>query len=447
MSYRPGRVVVDEAGGVSWFASRPSVLPAVEFQVGPGVHLVLDPLTPASPLGWVVDPDTDPAPLAEPFDDRALASLVSVLVAGGPSVSSFDCPDLTSAWAQRGHVASVARWTLRPLDNGALLLDEGLAELRCGHDGAARRLFGFGEYALLALGERAVDSEIPRPALELVRELVAVWARLGLSEQVRELAEQLVGVDEFELAVAMVGWAAEAESASVGPLTHSRVTPLTDVEEVTIDPTVLAPRIIAWAGPEVPELQVNYRAADQTFVLIANLARGVDPWCAEANELLAYRADPDTGRLLAVAPVTAADDGVLSAELPAQDDPAVGCFGLFSATVAPELVRAAERDLIGIEIDRELLHGWNLHRRATALRAADAESPELDMLLMAAETAIANGRAQLGELAFVDQPPHREMAIRARIAAVGDYLDAIGRGDDCPGQVLLCELVAPESTE
>ncbi|KAF0845271.1 hypothetical protein [Nocardia caishijiensis] len=450
VSTRAGRIVVDEAGGVGWFAHRAAALPAAELRVSTGVSIAIDPLAPTDPLGWSVDPRTDPTALAEVFAEPALAALVARLRVDGVSVAHFDCPTLPAAWAHRAHVAAVARWTLRPLDSGALLLDEALAEHRCGRDAVARRLFGHGAYVLPSLGEQAVEGELSSAATDLLRDAVAVATELGLGEDIVDLAEQLAGIDDVRLSAALAEWRAADESALIGagPFAHDRVAPVDDVEYAMVDPTVVPPRILAWPGPARPEIRIDYRAADRTYELRSRLAAGVDPWCAEAAELLAYTTEEATGRLLGVAPVEARTDGGLYAELPEVGDQPRGArsFGLFSAETAPEHLRGSLFGRTGIEVDRELLEGWNLHRAAAARLsiAGDNHFPaEVTELLMAAETAVGNARAQMDDLLLTDHPDSVSRVLRARLDAIEAYLELLSGGDPAPGAVLLCELTGP----
>lgn len=443
VNVRTGHLVVDELGGVSWFALRTPALPAAELRVDSGISLAVDPVVPADPLGWSVDPGADPGALGEVFADPALVLLVAASRAEGPSVAHLDCPALPPTWAHRAHVAAKARWSLRPLHHGALLLDEAVAEYRCGRVVLARQLFGYGEYALLALGERAVDGELSSAAKELVHTAMSAAVATGLGGEIADLAEQLTGVDEVHLSAALADWRAVDESALVGAGTyaHDRAAPENDTAYVMADPTVLPPRILAWPGAARPEIRVDYRAG--AYELRSRLAAGVDPWCAEATELLAYTVDETTGRLLGVAPVEAGPDGDLFAELPDDGEPGARAFGLFSAEIDPEQLRGNVFGRTGIEVDRELLEGWNFDRAAATRRHLAGDSPELTELVIAAETAIGNARAQVDDLLLDDHPDTVARALQARLDAIDAYLASLAGTEPRLGAVLLCELIEP----
>ncbi|MEV4154915.1 hypothetical protein AB0J48_18015 [Nocardia salmonicida] len=438
-----GRLVVDDLGGVSWFALRTPALPAAQLRVDPGISLAVDPVSPADPLGWSIDPGADPAALGEVFSDPALVSLVAMSRADGPSIARCDCPTLPPTWAHRAHVAATARWTLRPLDNGALLLDEAMAESRCGRLALARRLFGYGEYALLALGEQAVDGELSSAATELVRAAMVAAVATGLGGEIADLAEQLIGVEEAHLSAALADWRAVDESVLVGAGTyaHDRAAPESDTAYVMADPTVLPPRILAWPGAARPEIRVDYRAG--AYELRSRLAAGVDPWCAEATELLAYTVDETTGRLLGVAPVEAGPNGDLFAELPDRGEPGARAFGLFSAEIDPEQLRGTAFGRTGIEVDRELLEGWNFDRAAATRRHLTGDSPELTELVIAAETAVGNARALVDDLLLDDHPDAVARTLQARLEAIDAYLAVLVDAEPRQGAVLLCELIEP----
>src|SRR5690606_18856147 len=117
-------------------------------------------------------------------------------------------------------------------------------------------------------------------------------------------------------------------------------------------------------------LRVEHHPATALVHLSASLLPGVDPFCREVTDLLAYAADREAGALLAVTAVAVASGRVV-AELPsAGHDPATLHFGLFAADVAPSAPGAGPLGRGRVGSDRAMTGAWSRRRAAMASLAS-----------------------------------------------------------------------------
>lgn len=470
-------MVVDELGLVSWWSGRAAAVPAVELRLGPGVTGRVDPAAPHRLLSWIVDSGAAPGPLGAALADPEAAELVALLRGRGESVYILDCPDLTGPWRERARIATVARWTTRPIHHGALLIDEAVAEHAIGGLVAAGRLFRHAEYAFAQFGERCLDGELSSSAVELLRLATPAAATHGLGVAAAQLRAALDGaeiVDTAALLDAVRRWSIDADApgaVSMAATLGGQAT--SDIDQVPLDPTVLPPRILSWQGVHAPELRVEHHRATDTFRLGAHLAPGVDPLCREVGDLLAYAADRATGALLAVT-ATAVHGRLVVAELPAQGK-SLGTvhFGLFGADVTPAALRADPVGRVLVDVDRAMIEAWNQHRSALVpLASVPTGAPEAERaqarlrceehLLLAESAALDARRAMTDLLADADRegsnlfgdsrfpggahPEERTPAAMpaARLAAIEDYLDTLRRPEIATDPLTLTELIPPE---
>ncbi|WP_067855749.1 hypothetical protein [Nocardia shimofusensis] len=455
-------MVIDDRGVVSWWSGRAPAVPGVDLRVGPGITGRIDPAAPQRLLSWAVDAGAPPGPLGAALADPELADLVELLRERGEAAYSLDCPGLTGPWRERARIAAVARWTMRPIDHGALLIDEAVAEHAAGGVTAAGRLFRHAEYAFAQFGERCREGELSASALELLRLAAPAAAAHGLNDAAAELRAALDGaeiIDTVALLDAVRRWSTDTDApgaVSVAATLGGDIPPA-DIDQVPLDPTVLPPRIISWHGAHIPELRVEHHRDTDTFQLSAHLVHGVDPLCREVVDLLAYAADRETGALLA-ATATTVNDRLVVAELPAAGK-FLGAvhFGLFAADIPPAALR---RDPIGrllVDADRAMIDAWNQHRTAmVTLASVPASASEADLeearlrgeehLLLAESAALDAQRVVTGllaELGTSDGLAPTGM-LTARLAAIADYLDILRRPEVAADPLTLTELTPPD---
>ncbi|MFC8526282.1 hypothetical protein [Nocardia sp. NPDC057227] len=431
-----GILTVDEAGGVGWWSRRVPVLPPVQLAAG-GLTVRVDPAYPEVPAAWVLEPGIAPGVLELVFGAAAPPDLVAALVADGESVSALECPPLTPAWRRRATVAAVARWTTRRLNHGALLLDRAVAEHAVGNPAAAGRLFRLGEYALRDLGERGLAGTLPEPAAEPLRAALAAAEACGLAVGGLRAEPPAPPLSDVTLAALLSEWGREAALSAVpmGTTLGGEATGPASAQAL-LDLTAIPPRIIAWHGARAPELAIE-RQPDESCVLTANLAAGVDPDCREAGELLAYAAEQATGRIIEVSAADVRGNAVV-AVLPLHGNSLDAlAFGLFDPDTKPDELRAGPIGRSLAEIDRYLIEGWN-QRRIAAVATADGGSAVT--ALIAARRAVGNAVRTLEAL-----PPAAEsLALTARRTAVADYLTVLREAATAPADLLLSDLLPPE---
>ncbi|MFI6165481.1 hypothetical protein ACIBCN_01725 [Nocardia sp. NPDC051052] len=452
-----GVLSIDATGNASWLTVRQAAVAMVDITVGAGCFVHVDAAHSATVLAWEVDAAADPEPLGFAAGDPALAALVRHLRERGETAEIVRGARLTAQWSRFAEVAAVARWTMRPVDRAALLLDRAVAEAGVGHGAAARNLFTFAEDALIDFGRRCVDGEMSSAVIDLVRRAAIVAGSAGFTGEIDSLARELgaagaiaddrvfAGLAEWNYAVQEAG--AVAQSTELGAGTVS----LTVGSEM-LDIAAVPPRIVAWAGADVPELLIEHDLDTDRIVLTALLSDGVDPDSAEARRLLAYAANKDSGALVATAPTRVAGRSI-SANLPARghDIDDLHC-GVFDAKVDVESLRGDPAGRCLAEVDRYTVEAWNWQRAALAAWNAvpDNASAEVwaaarvvfdDCLIDARKAA----RIALRKLAdgVADTAPI-ELLLRTRSEAVTAFLDELAMVPAAQARPLLSELVPPE---
>ncbi|MFC8531300.1 hypothetical protein [Nocardia sp. NPDC057227] len=451
----PGFLSIEESGAVSWFSARAAAVPPVEFAVAPGILVQVDPARPSDPLGWSIDGGTSAEPLASALGSPEFAPFVTELRGRGAGVYAFTAPGLTGAWPHRAVVAATARWTVRPLHRGALLLDRAVAAHGVGGTAEARRLFGHADYALRELGERCVRGELGDSAGQLVRTAFAAAGTAGIGAELADLAEQVAAtaaVGDAELLATLAAWVDAAARTRPDILVGDDAARLSRDRE-PLDLTVLPPRILAWAGRNTAELRLEYHADSDSLLLEAPLADGVDPLCREARELLGYSAELRTGTVVAVAPAVAAGRSVV-AWIPARDrDPATLTLGLFDAGADLGTLRTDPMGRALAAVDRATIEAWNEQRRATALlsvavqtdhQAGERARLRSDEHLVAARAATADARRLLATLIGAAGDEAEELTARA--SAVDAYADRLWEVGPVPvSELLLVDLIPPNA--
>ena len=274
-----GALVIDAEGGVGWWSPQVPAVASVSLELGPGVLIEVDIAWPQTVLVWTVASDASPAPLAAAFDDSAFGDLIDQLRAGGESVSTFEGRMLSDVWARRALVAAVSRWTLYPIDGGALMLDTAVAENGIGNSGAAAQLMRFAEYALIDLAGDA-GRELSTAAAGSVLEALAVAGSLGVLADSTELTAALAErstIDDESLLAALTSWRTAAADQFVGVIDQAGGSPETDAEYGVLDIAAVPARIVAWNGAREPELRLAQ--TEDGFVISTALAAGADPLC------------------------------------------------------------------------------------------------------------------------------------------------------------------------
>lgn len=456
-----GLLIVDASGGISWWSSHVGAVPSVELALGSGVVAAIDPADPGGLLAWAVEPGAGADPVADAVGDRALSGTLGELRDLGETVRTFDCPRLRPPWALRALTAAIVRWTTRRVHKGALLVDEAVAELALGHEADARRGFAYAEYALLELGNRCLDGELPNPAVTAVTRALAVAEQVGLGDAVAAIGRRLAAttpVDDDELSAATAAWADAAGMREV-PI-HGLGSVAPDIAHGHLDLTVLPPRILAWQSARARELRVAHDRDLDVFRLSAPLAADVDPYCREAQQLLAYCADNRTGALIGVTTAGAAA-GTVVAELPAQGRSVTTAnFGLFAADTDLAALRCDPVGRVLIEVDRDMVEAWNYDRAATVTMTAlpaDAGEAALvparmrcDELMLIARTSASNARGRLadllaGEPAVDETAAWSRDAVTARLAAVDRYREQLLTPVVSTGTTpMLADLIPPD---
>ncbi len=383
-----GVLVVDDEAGISWWSPRWHAVARVDLRLGPGVAGVVDAARTDRLLAWAVDPGAAVDPLVAAVDTALdLAGLLTELRAGGPSVTTMPGLQLTAAGRRYAYIAALDRCLLYPVDRGALLIDEAEAALAMGRRRSAEDLFDHAEYALVDLAERAIDGGLPGLLVGRLRDALQHAARLGVAEEATELAGEIpdpATLADSDLAGTLAAWLDAEQSPTIsGPAVLGALDD--EMPELTadgyLDIAAVPPRILAWNGAESPDLRIDHLPDRDRFVISAPLAAGVDPTCREAGELLAWTTDRETGRLVAVAPMTVRDGAVVG-ELPAGGRELYEIeAGIAGGGSEPGGVPAGPAWYDLVLADRALFESWNHYRAALATVGAvgpDAGAAEIE---------------------------------------------------------------------
>lgn len=452
-------------GSLHWQSERVAAIAPVEFALGAGGVATIDAAVPRLPLSWSLTAEADPAVLTNAVAGQELADVIDSVRQARTETQVVAAPVLTERWAHYAVVAAVARWTLQPVHQGALLIDRAVAAAGVGRDAEAATLFIFADDALLDLCLRCLDGEMHTAVVDLVRAAVQAAEHAGIRGAWRPYAaelESLTTLDDAVIHEQLTQWQ-QADSPATAPGRAGVMN--AEIEDETRDSALVdirsvPPRILAWSGANEPELLIEHDSAQDVFVVTAFLASGADPRCREVRRMLAYAAERESGALVATAPLRL-DGGSLVAALPADGHRLAGLsFGVLEADTD---VRALRTDPLGrrlAELDRTVVEAWGLHRSAqAALYTVSATA--LEQLLREAQ---AEHRAQLriarNMLSGARRRLERELSrystdgnvadplavlLRARIDAVGRYLGA----DQFDGTFdpLLTDLLPPETDE
>ncbi|MFI7004137.1 hypothetical protein [Nocardia sp. NPDC050175] len=458
-----GLLIVDEFGGISWWSSRLAPVPSVRLTLGPGVVAEIDPTEPDDLLAWAVQPAARPDPVADAVGDPMLSDWLASLRDLGEAVRTFDCPRLRAPWARLALTTAIGRWTTRRIHKGALLLDEAVAEHALGHRTEAEHAFAYAEYALLELGERCVDGTLTSRVTAAVAQALADAEQSGLGRPVTALRHRLAEttpVEDDDLAAMLAGWADAVAVREVPISGTGSASP--EITYGHLDLTVLAPRILAWQSARDRELRIVHDQDADVFRLSAPLAADVDPYCREAQQLLAYCADNRTGAPLAVTAAQVAT-GSAVADLPARGNSLRTVnFGLFDADTELSALRCDPVGRALVEVDRNMVEAWNHHRAALATLAALPDNPDAtaaalahirgEELLLVADASASTARGRLADLLDGSSGEEAETwprnTVAARLIAIDRYRSRLPTALEPTGDApMLVELILPDPDE
>lgn len=468
-----GVLVLGEDGGASWWAPQPPAVAAVELGVGEGAVVRVDAGDPSRVLAWAVAPGGDFSALAAAFGDTGFEHILTQASTGQDPVTVYPAPRLAGPWMRCALVAAVQRWSMRPVDEGALLLDEAASRHRTGNAAAAARLFALGSPILMALGHQCLEGElVGGPASEL-REIslsagLAV-AETGWGKDILDLAASLQSVTsiddralesilrEWDLEDVSVGGAADmgGDAAPLGILDEVRVS------SARIDPSLVPARVLEWRGADQYELFLEHRNGADEVLVSAELAVDVDPLCLEVQQLFAFCAHPETGRLIAAAPMQV-DGRRVHTRVPLRGaDPGSVHIGVFYADTDLDALRVDRVGQLLVTVDRWMLDAWSHQRCALAAvhtvpvdaasalidAAAQIRDDHLDLSFTAATTAaqeiddhLVYHRDELTEDTVVALIARRE-AIQSYL----DNLDTVATSEATAMPSLLAEMLPVES--
>ena len=462
-----GLLVVDDTGTVSWWSARPAAVAPVDVTIGPGAVVQVDASYPAQVLNWILAPGADPAVLATAVGDPDLAATITALAGAGEGTTPMAAPQLTPPWARRAEVAAVTRWTMRPLHEGALMLDDAASEYRTGNTLAASRLFALASPTLFDLGEQCLDGTIRGgPAGEL-REITRIAEHAttgtGWGPEVLALAAALQDHsdldDDWALAALLTTQDLSSADATRGVSDWGSTGTEVSITTTALDPHTVPPRILGWSGAETYELLVEYREDADTVTVTATLAATVDPLCLEAQQLLAYAADRATGAVTACAPMQVQGRAVV-ATLPCRGrHPDTLHIGVYYVDTELDELRPDELGQLLTDVDRRMLEAWNHHRTALAAvhavpadadadlwaAAAKLHKKQIDQAYRCAHNAASKIRAFVAT--HPDIPGDVVAALNARRAVILDYrndLDAAAPTRTTDTHPLLAEMLPVE---
>lgn len=458
-----GVLFIDDEQTTSWYSARLTAVAPVEIELGAGCVAQIDPAYPDMVLAWRAHSAAAVAALARAVGDPAIAGIVDNARAAGDGSRVVRAPVLTAQWAHFALVAAVARWMMRPVHKGALLIDRAVAAAAVDRTAAAKTLFIYAEDALLDLAERCVDAELPAAVTDLVAHAVRVADGLGVAGDSARLADELdrrSAIDDDILR----DFLTRRRQAATTARTDVQIGTLDGEDAVrslgfdVVDIASVPPRIIAWSGPEQSELLIEHRSDSDVFVITARLADGVDPSCREVRGLLAYAAERDTGTLVTTAPLRLLDR-TLIANLPASSRIIADLhFGVFDASTDLDSLRTDPIGRCLAAVDRTMVDAWSHQRTAHAALHTVPASAAAELLdkaqaehraqLRTARSSAANARKLLErELRVVDPDDPDAAALRTllrdRLDAVNRYARAMATGAD----PILTELVPPEQDE
>ncbi|MFH5230863.1 hypothetical protein [Antrihabitans spumae] len=464
----PGVLTVDVDGAAEWWSARVAAVGLVEVVVGDSCTVRVDSSRPAVVLGWTVGAGADPDPLGRAVANMALAELITSLRGNGKSVQIVDGPVLAEPFEHLAAVTAVARWTLRPVNAGALLLDRAVAAEMVGNRGEAWRLFSYAEDALLDFAEMCLQKGGSSAIGDRLVAALAAAQTCGLDgpyiDGLLAQLEQWSPIADADLVKAFSDWRNAEVVGAVGAATDmgngpSGGDPDLFVTTSYLDIEAIPPRVIAWEGAAKPELLIEYHRAQDRAIVTASLAAGVDAVSQEVRQLFAYLCDKETGRVVATAPMTVTG-GSVSANLPGMGLTVDQLYaGLFKTGVRIESLRTDPVGRCLAEVDRHMVDAWGHARSAVAVgftlppTAYDAKrrvamrtrATQLRMAQTAAQNASTLLTREIEARGDSDADSEAVNALlRARLDAVEEFVEDLGNFAAAQGHLLLTELIAPD---
>ena len=451
-----GILVVHPDGAASWWSHRVPAVAAVTVTVGHGAAVQVDAAYPQQVLAWSVAAGGDVEALARALDDPELVARVQVLTADTDEVLPDDAPVLATAWQRRATVAAVDQCSVRPVSEGALLLDRAEAAVETGNSEAAEQLFALAAPTLMHLGEQCLDgilvgvvaSDVARMAGVAAEALSAHGWGPDIQELARSLADELDATADHGIA-AINDWV-----ASVGVQTHLGEGAPGTLLATYVDPALVPQRMLAWTGADHPDLMVEI-GSDETALVSVYLDAAADVRSPDSMRLLAYAAEPD-GTVAAVAPMYVVGRALVATLSFAGRDEATLSFGVYHADVDPARLRTDPLAQVLVEVDRWMLDAFSRHRYARALLYASTAGDDHDAQkrqhtqLGIARTAAENAIELLESYVPSAATDHRAAALLvARRDAIRSYRESLTADQHYPDSLrpLLAEVVEPEPVE
>lgn len=449
-----GVLAFTEGGDVSWWSPRPPAIAAVEISIAPGAVVEVDAAYPSQVLAWVLKAGGDIEALASAFGDVDFAQRIAEEREGGSAAMAVHpAPQLVGPWVRRALVAAVQRWTMRPIDEGALALDEATSQYKIGSPTTASRLFALASPTLMALGQSCLNGEIVGAPAEELKDIAVTAgqavAAVGWGADILDLAAALQsvnGIDDSVLADVLSEWSLEnvsvAGAGHMGGVAGTASIELSATAEVhlsstQIDPALVPPRILDWPGADEAELTIEYRSNLDQAAIAAALAVDVDPTCLESQQLCAFAALQETGRVIATAPMQV-HGRVVVAHVPCRGI-AFGelQFGVYYSGTELEMIRIDRVGKLLTTVDRWMLDAWSHQRTALAAIHAVPAGGDEELIETASEIhddymdeAASSASTALTEidefLALASGVPDDEvLALQARSEVIRTYLDEL----------------------
>lgn len=357
-------------GGLAWWSYRPAAVAPGSVQVADGVAYQVDGGDPERLLAWSVESVDGLTALAGLLGEGEWTEAARAFAESGERrPTQLVMPQVPPAAARLGLVAAVRRWSVRPIDESLLAVDEALARHAAGRDEQAARLLSRSAPALVAYAHEVLDGDVPRPACDIVEAATTLAADLlppthPDSEEIRDLAVQMAA--RSALADLQLTWTSPLPDA-VRVSRSGR-----SVSATTVDLSLVPPRVIAWHGALEPEvISVHLPEQDLLEVTVA-LAPDTLAGDADVAALTVSLTDAGSGRHWSGAGVRPDASGRgLIARLP--------LFGRHPDTLVVTLhsperrpgMRATVRGRDFAVVERLAVESWNWGRTQQVLRAAD----------------------------------------------------------------------------
>lgn len=358
-----GTVKVAVDGSVSWHADTAVALGPIMFQAN-GVQFVVDAAAPEQIIDLAAVDAAALRSCAQWFVDPTLIEAIAAADDGAHVAG----PIAGDAILRVATVESVDAIVLSDLDEGVLLVDQAYAATVAGDLGRGAVRFALASAVVDRIVTEIENDDYLGPLNSRLLEVVSAapegtFLDAERSEYSAIMRARLARTDAF--------WRSFADATIADDLALT----LGEAQEVTAqaaDLRLLPPRLLAFAGPEVPEVTVV--AGDGELTMSAQLRPAVDLDSAEANELFAVVADKQTGALVAHAPARVVDDRVqATVSLHGIDPETVRC-ALVGGEVDLDAVRLDDTGDKLAGIDRQCRFAWSEHRRAGALLASVSAS-------------------------------------------------------------------------